>query len=116
MRCDLRLGDSRLQWLNKLSIRLSSCDLRLGDSRLQYLNQEQYDKIRCDLRLGDSRLQYIRSPYSRKRGCDLRLGDSRLQFDCLKRFNTRATIIFSSQKNDSCSGAFSIGWRFFSTL
>ncbi len=71
------------------------------------------DMLRCDLRLGDSRLQLQNHHGLTNHCCDLRLGDSRLQFDCLKRFNTRATIIFSSQKNDSCSGAFSIGWRFF---
>ena len=35
----------------------NGCDLRLGDSRLQY-QDAGYDEYKgCDLRLGDSRLQ-----------------------------------------------------------
>ena len=33
--CDLRLGDSRLQWLERSIYPYCCCDLRLGDSRLQ---------------------------------------------------------------------------------
>ena len=35
-RCDLRLGDSRLQYITKINLSTGGCDLRLGDSRLQY--------------------------------------------------------------------------------
>lgn len=62
--------------------------------------------------LGDSRLQYVIDRNEIMNSCDLRLGDSRLQYARYKRSNTGETLIFSSQKNESCSGAFSIGKRF----
>lgn len=45
--------------------------------------------------------------------CDLRLGDSRLQYDRYKRYSIDTTLIFSSQKNESCVGTDSTGRRFF---
>jgi hypothetical protein len=36
---------------------LDRCDLHLGDSRLQYDHEAQPCQNRCDLHLGDSRLQ-----------------------------------------------------------
>ncbi|SMN17335.1 hypothetical protein CRYPD_218 [uncultured Candidatus Thioglobus sp.] len=42
----------------------------------------------------------------------MRLGDSRLQSACYKRFDTGVALVFSSQKNESCSGAVSTARRF----
>ena len=57
--CDLRLGDSRLQYLKLWLKTRGCCDLRLGDSRLQCYAYLVADHAGCDLRLGDSRLQLI---------------------------------------------------------
>ncbi len=64
---------------NNASIFDACCDLRLGDSRLQYSGKINTADNGCDLRLGDSRLQYRTPRFQIQCGCDLRLGDSRLQ-------------------------------------
>ncbi len=70
---------------------VGGCDLRLGDSRLQYRRINKPKRLRCDLRLGDSRLQshwlWVLSFLS----CDLRLGDSRLQ--CISKVQKRYNVV-----------------------